>query len=298
MEDWGAGVLSPGLTHAAPPPPPMTQIHHPTRRPVLRQLLAAAVLLVPAALAPLAPAQDTAPNAKELASKLSAALQDNASVVRLKIESKASPAAPKSVLQIQVKARRTPAATDLVYSVLWPKDRKGEAFLLRKATNKPASGAVLTLPDSLRSLSASHMQEGIFGTDLAYEDLVENFYAWDKQEIAGTETIDRVACQILESKPGPGQKSTYGRVRSWIDPKRLVPLKIEKYLTSGALARTIETTRVAKDDTDRQVPASFRVRRPGHDSVTELEGSNSRHDVTLSDADFTAEALKAGAKPK
>ena len=276
----------------------MTPTHHPTRRPVLRSLIASAILLTPAGLMLPAMAQDTAPNAKDLASRLSAALLDNASMVRLKIESKASGSSPKSVLQIQVKARRTPAATDLVYSVLWPKDRKGEAFLLRKASGKPATGTVFALPDSVRPLNASHMQEGIFGTDLAYEDLVENFYAWDKQEIVGTETVDRVACQILESKPGSGQKSTYGRVRSWIDPKRLVPLKIEKYLTSGALARTIETTRVAKDDTDRQVPASFRVRRPGHDSVTELEGSNSRHDVTLSDADFTAEALKAAAKPK
>ena len=55
--------------------------------------------------------------------------------------------------------------------------------------------------------------------------------------------------------------------------------------------QTIETTRVAKDDTDRPVPASFSVRRAGQNSTTDLEGSNSRHDVTLSDADFTPEGL-------
>ena len=273
---------------------PMPRLN--ARRAVLHSLLGGAALL----LAPALPAQEAVPTARDLAASLSAALQDNSSMVRLKIESRAAANAPKSAVQVQVKARRTAAATELVYTVLWPKERKGEAFLLRKQANRPATGAVFTPPDSLRTLSAAQMQEGVFGTDLAYEDLVENFYAWDKQEVAGTEVVDRVPCQILESKPGPGQKSTYGRVRSWIDPKRLVPLKIEKYLASGALARTIETTRVHKDDTDRLVPASFSVRRAGQASLTDLEGSNSRHDVTLSDADFTPEALRAAAaaKPK
>ena len=89
------------------------------------------------------------------------------------------------------------------------------------------------------------MKEAFFGSDLSYEDLVENFFAWDNQAIVGTETVDRVPCQILESKPGKGDRSSYAKVRSWIDVKRLVPLRVEKYLASGQLARRIDTT-VAK----------------------------------------------------
>ena len=47
------------------------------------------------------------------------------------------------------------------------------------------------------------------------------------------------------------------------------------------------------DDTGRPVASSFSVSRPGHDSLTELEGSSSRHEVTLSEADFTPEALRS-----
>jgi len=251
-----------------------------------------------ALLAPTLRAQDAAPTAADLAARLSETLQDNSSTVRLKIESRPAAGGPKTVLQVQVKSRRTKAATELVYTVLWPKERKGEAFLLRKAPGRPASGAVFTPPDSLRTLTAAQMQEGVFGSDLSYEDLMENFYAWDTQTLAGEETVGRVPCQILESKPGPGQRSTYGRVRSWIDPKKLVPMRIEKYLASGQLARRIDTTRVAKDDSDRPVPASFSVQRAGHPSITELEGSNSRHEVTHTDADFTPEALRAAAAPR
>jgi hypothetical protein len=248
-------------------------------------------------------AQDAAPlSARDLSARLSANVQDGSSSVRLKLEIHGSADGPKTVLQLQVKARRTTTATDLVYQVLWPKERKGESFLLRKAADRVPSGAVFVPPDSLLPISTSKMKDAVFGSNLTYEDLLENFFAWEHQAIVGTETVDRVPCQILESRPGKGDRSTSARVRSWIDLKRLVPLRVEKYLDSGQLARRIDTTRVAKDDTGRLVPAGLAVRRPGQDSVTELEGSNSRHDVSYSESDFTPEALRAlsipGSKPK
>ena len=138
----------------------------------------------------------------------------------------------------------------------------------------------------------------MLGSDLSYEDIVGNFFAWPQQAIVGTDTVDRVACQILESKPGKGDSSSYARVRSWIDMKRIVPLRVEKYSASGQLVKRIDTTRVAEDDTDRKVPASFIVQRPGQASVTELEGSNSKHDVSYSDADFTPAALRSASIAK
>jgi len=257
--------------------------------------IATALLSVALALAPSLRAQDPAPTAADLSSRLAAAIQDGSSTVRLKLETRPSPNGPKSAIQVAVKSRRSATSTDLVYQILWPKERKGEAFLLRRSDTRPATGAVFTPPDSLRPLSASSLQEAVFGTDLAYEDLLDNFFAWEQHSLVGTEVVDRIPCHILESKPGKGTRSTYARVRSWIDTKKLVPMRIEKYLPSGELERRIDTTRVAKDDTGRPVAASFSVRRPGQGSLTELEGSNSRHDITLTDADFTPEALRPAA---
>ena len=73
----------------------------------------------------------------------------------------------------------------------------------------------------------------------------------------------------------------------------MVTLRVEKYTGSGKLAKRIDTTRVAKDDTGRSVAASFSIQRPGQDSLTEIEGSNSRHDLTLADSEFTTEALRS-----
>jgi hypothetical protein len=50
---------------------------------------------------------------------------------------------------------------------------------------------------------------------------------------------------------------------------------------------------VSKDDTGRTIGSSFSVQRSGQDSVTEIEGSNSKHGVTFPVDGFTPEALRA-----
>ena len=235
-------------------------------------------------------------SAKDLAARLSA-LQDGASYVRLRLEVKQPSNTTKLVLQLQIKERRTKTASDVVYQVLWPKERKGEAVLLHKTDGSSASGSLFIPPDKPRPLSASQMNEALFGSDLSYQDVIENFFAWENQTMAGTEVLNGVSCLILESKPGKGDSSSYASVRSWIDPGRLVPLRVEKYLPSGQLARRIDTTRVAADDKGRSIPADLTVRRPGKDSVTDLDGSRIRHDVTYTDREFTPEGLTDALAP-
>lgn len=206
-------------------------------------------------------------------------------MVRLKMETSS-----KTVLQLQVKSRRSGSKTEVVYQVLWPKERSGEGFLLSKSGNSETSGTILVLPNVLKKLSASDLKGGIFGSDLPYEDLVENFYGWDNQSIIGADVVDRVPCQILESKPG-GISSPYSKVQTWIDLKRMVPLRVDKYLKSGKLGLRIMTTRVGKDDTGRQIPTSLSIQGPGLGAPTVIEGSSSKHDVKLTDADFVPQAI-------
>ena len=235
-------------------------------------------------------------SAKDLAAHLSA-LQEGASYVRLRLEVKQPSNTTKLVLQLQIKERRTKTASDVVYQVLWPKERKGEAVLLHKADGSPASGSLFIPPDKPRPLNASQMNEALFGSDLSYQDVIENFFAWENQTIVGTEVLNGVSCLILESKPGKGESSSYASVRSWIDSRRLVPLRVEKYLSSGHLGRRIDTTRVATDDKGRSIPADLTVRGPGEDSVTDLDGSRIRHDVAYTDHEFTPEGLTEAPAP-
>jgi len=199
--------------------------------------------------------------------------------------------ATKIVLQLQVKERRTQSAADVLYQVLWPKERKGESVLLHKADGRPPFGSLFMPPDTVTSLNASQMDDALFGSDLSYRDVIENFFGWENQAIVGNEVLDRASCVILESRPGKGELSTYASVRSWIDTRRLVPLRVEKYLPAGRLACRIDTTRVGTDDKGHSIPADLTVRGPREDSVTELVGSRITHDVAYTDRDFAREGL-------
>lgn len=238
-------------------------------------------LIFPSLLALSAHADDSA---SDLAAKLASMQQNGASVVRLKMDVQ-GPA--KFTLQLQIKQRRNSSSTEVVYQVLWPKERAGEAVLLRKTGDQAATGSVFTPPGTVRALDSSQMKESLLGSDLSYADVVENFFIWKQQSFIGTEIVNRVSCQILESKPGKGQRSSYASVRTWVDRRRDVPLRIEKYLASGQLVRRIDTTRVVTNDSKQAVPANLTVTGPTQGSVTELDGASVKHDVNFSDREFT-----------
>ena len=236
-------------------------------------------------------------SAKDLAAKLSALQQDGNSFVRLKLDVKPANGG-KYALQLQIKQRRTAKSSEVVYQILWPKERAGEAVLLRQSGNQAPSGSVFTLPNTVRELNASQMKEGLFGSDISYADVLENFFAWDSQTIVGTEVVDRVNCQILESRPGKGQRASYPIVRTWVDSRRMVPMRVEKYLSPSAVARRIDTTDVASDDMGRSIPANMMVSSPQKGSSTEVNGSKIRHGVALTDRDFSPEGVRDLSTPK
>lgn len=238
-------------------------------------------------------AADPAPalSASELASRLSTLRQNGSTYVRLRAEVKGS---SNETLQLQIKERRSKSATDVVYQVIWPKERKGESVLLRKSGNRPATGSIFVPPDTTRPID--DLKGSLLGGDLAYEDVVEDFFAWSQQAIVGTEDVDRVPCQILESKPGKGERSIYGSVRSWIDTRRMLPLRVEKYSSSGQLVRRIDTTRVVSD-AGKNIPANLTVRGT-RGTTTELDGSRIKHDMNYTDRDFSPEGLKDTTTPR
>jgi hypothetical protein len=224
-------------------------------------------------------------SAAELADQLDVVSQGSA-LIRTKLEVRSLEGA-KRVLQLQIKQRRTKTTSDLVYQVLWPDEHKGEAVILHQA-HGVAKGSIIVPQQPVRAIKASQMNEGLFDSDLSYQDAVENFFAWKKQALVGSETINGVNCQILESKPDSSSVSIYAKVRSWIDPQRFVPMRIEKYSSSGELVRRIDVTRVARDEKHHPIPASLTVHGPRKNSVTEFNGARIDQDVQFTDADFTA----------
>jgi hypothetical protein len=218
----------------------------------------------------------------DLAGRLKAK-EDGSTFVRVRMETAAN-----QVLQLQIKSRVSDGNADIVYQILFPKERKGESVLLHRSGEK-FSGTSFAPPKNTRLLASGQLNQPLFGSDLSYEDIIDTPFAWSQQAIVGTETVNGTACQILESKPGKGHSSSYARVRTWVDPKRLVPLRIEKSDAAGKVVRRINTTRVMLDG-DQSIPSNLSV-QSSH-GTTELDGSRIKRAVTYSDTEFTPEGFK------
>ena len=66
------------------------------------------------------------------------------------------------------------------------------------------------------------------GTDFTYEDLLENYTLWQRQTVLREERYGERTCVVLRSEPGPGDKSHYSSVTSWLDREIYYPVKVEK----------------------------------------------------------------------
>jgi len=226
-----------------------------------------------------------ADTASDLAAKLRAK-QSGSMFVRIRMEIGSG---EKQTLQVQIKSRVSDAAGDIVYQILFPKERKGESVLLHRSGHK-FSGTLFAPPNNLKSIGSAEMKQSLFGSALSYEDIIDSPFAWSQQAIVGTEDMDGTACQILESKPGKGHTSSYSSVKNCIDSRRLVPLRIEKYDSSGKVIRRINTTRVLLEGGD-SLPIDLKVYGPGG-SVTHITGSRLKRGVSYADTEFTPEGLK------
>ncbi|MBU3665315.1 MAG: outer membrane lipoprotein-sorting protein [Chthoniobacterales bacterium] len=224
--------------------------------------------------------------APELAAKLASAVQDGNSAARARFSVQPSRGGEATVLQVQIKSHRDAEGSAVAYEVQWPAGRKGERFVISQRGTGPAKGASYIPPDRRESITSGQLLGSLLGTDLAFADAVENFFLWKNQTFCGREQIGGTDCVILESKPGAGDSSPYGKVRSWIDPRRMVALRVEKSDKSGRILRRIDSSQIVKDDVGRYVPATMTVRRASGESVTEIDGSNLRHDVRFAPADF------------
>jgi len=224
-----------------------------------------------------------AESAPDLAGQLRAK-QEGSTFVRVRMQ-----IASGETFQLQIKSRVSRDTSDVVYQILFPKERKGGAVLLHRSEEK-FTGTSFIPPNSVRPIASGQMNQPLFGSNLSYEDIIDSPYRWNHQAIVGIEVIDGTSCQVLESKPGKGHSSSYSSVKTWVDARRLVPLRIDKYDATGKVVRRINTTRILLDGNE-SLPADLRVYGPDG-TVTEITGSRIKRSVNFAETEFSPEGLK------
>jgi outer membrane lipoprotein-sorting protein len=101
----------------------------------------------------------------------------------------------------------------------------------------------LYTPSADRTLLISgHMlRQSVMGSDLSYEDMMEDPRLAESYEAVrdGTETLDGQRCWIL-ALTARRQDLAYHKRRMWVDAQRFIPLREELYARGGRLLKRTE----------------------------------------------------------
>ena len=96
-------------------------------------------------------------------------------------------------------------------------------------------------------ISGHMLRQSVMGSDLSYEDMMEdpkltNHY---DAEVTGTESFDGRLCWILKLNAKTKDVAYFMR-KIWVDQSREIPLKEELYAKSGKLLKNLELKDVTK----------------------------------------------------
>jgi len=104
-------------------------------------------------------------------------------------------------------------------------------------------------PDADRTISISgHMlRQSIMGSDLSYEDMLEDrkLRLVYEATVAGEETIIDRPCWVLELKAKAGDVAYYSR-KIWVDRERFVLLREVRFAKSGRELKTLEVKSIIR----------------------------------------------------
>lgn len=151
----------------------------------------------------------------------------------------------------------------------------------------------------VRQISGGARSESFVGTDFSYEDLAVMAEAIDWQDDkaasshVGEETLDGVACDVVEMRPTDSADVRYGSVRLWLARDDLTVRKFEMRDTAGALVKTLVLSDVRSE---KNIPTARRLemRNEKSGSRTTVEVTDLRYDSGLADEEFTQRRLEKG----
>jgi len=104
-------------------------------------------------------------------------------------------------------------------------------------------------PDTDRTIQISgHMlRQSVMGSDLSYEDMMEDKKLVDHYEavVEGEDRADERPCWVL-ALTAKTSDVAYHKIRLWVDKDRMIPLKEELYAKTGKLLKRMELKDVEK----------------------------------------------------
>ena len=138
---------------------------------------------------------------------------------------------------------------------------------------------------------ASQMGRSFVNSDFTYEDMQRHPVEDWNYQLDGFETISGHACYILVSTPKAGTDTQYGKLVSWIEKERFIPIKAEFYDKKGQHTKSYFVDRfeiIDKIATEMDILMEDLL--SGH--KTRLKTLEIKYNSGLNDSLFTTRALE------
>lgn len=147
--------------------------------------------------------------------------------------------------------------------------------------------------DRIIQISGHMLRQSVMGSDLSYEDMMEDRKLTDvyTAQVIGTEHLDNLNTWVLELK-AKTEDVAYAKRKLWIDSERYVPLKEELYAKSGQLLKRSTMSDVKKFG-NRWFPSTIIYK----DMLKQGDGTEFRitsieFDIDIPEYRFTKASLK------
>jgi len=103
--------------------------------------------------------------------------------------------------------------------------------------------------DRIIRISGHMLRQSVMGSDLSYEDLMENtlYSEMYDSKIIKEDTVDNRVCWVLKLK-AKYDDIAYDTREIWVDKKRFIPLKENRFAKSGKLLKNTEIKSVFQVD--------------------------------------------------
>ncbi len=126
------------------------------------------------------------------------------------------------------KAHWFPDGLRLLTVISGPGSEKTSILLHMSVSGRLTIEALLPGEKAASALPFERWNDPLVGTDFSYEDMVESQFFWKNQELMAPEKYGARDCFVLESTPGPQDRTHYDSVKSWIDRGILFPVHVVK----------------------------------------------------------------------
>jgi outer membrane lipoprotein-sorting protein len=101
--------------------------------------------------------------------------------------------------------------------------------------------------DRTIQISGHMLRQSVMGSDLSYEDMMDDKKMRDHYNAAvvGTDTVNNIECWILELQ-AKSKEVAYEMRKLWVDKTRYIPLIQELYAKSGTLLKKMELSDIVQ----------------------------------------------------